>query len=91
MRWIADDDKARLEEAIKMCGCGEYRIASVLKEVLRSIARLETEQPSQMPRIRDLSIEEHKKAYPERWRNDLTDTGHCPQCSRLPVLCECLA
>lgn len=66
MRWIADGDKARIEQARKYVDCDSVA-AALLDTVLENMKRLEQEQPHPQPRIAVLSDAEKRKIYPERY------------------------
>ena len=77
MRWIADTDRKRIEDALNnvrltlgMSDGDKERLDAVkhlLIEVLRNIERLEKEQPDPEPRIVPLAENELRKIYPERY------------------------
>ena len=77
MRWIADADRKRIEDALNnvrltlgMSDGDKDRIdavKSLLLEVLRNIERLEKVQTNPEPSIISLTENELRKIYPERY------------------------
>lgn len=77
MKWISDDDERKLREARKVIAYTQVaddaeierlqKAYDLLAEVLDSIHALAQEQPHPEPRIVELSEDEMRKIYPERY------------------------
>jgi hypothetical protein len=71
MRLIADEDKDRIEMAIRSLDKGRLHSAlRMLLEVLANMAKFEAEKPYQIVSIRLLSEAEMRIAYPERFTGE---------------------